>query len=456
MKRLTLSRRTMLRGVLGGTAVALALPPLEAMLNAHGDAYANGDPLPRRFVTWFFGNGVALVDPFNPNNQALRWTPSGEGPGYGLSPQLQPLQNVKEYVSVVSNLQVRAKHPEVRGHHTGVSGFFSGFPYIKLDPDGANYSSKFGGPSIDQVAANFVGAQTFLPSVQLRVSKRIVSSEGPTLQYISHKGPDQPLPSIANPIEAYAKLFQGFVPPDDPTKPLRLSALDAISEDVKRLQARVGAGDRARLDAHLTSIAQIRKQIDAVAPLCAAPPAPTEANNDIDGKEPLEEVNRVMSDLLVLAFLCDITRVASIQFSGSVGYHVFHMLGQQMGHHDLTHDASANEAHDASTIKTMECFAYLLEQLKAASEGAGNLLDNSCVLVGSDCASGLLHTDFNQPCIVAGRGGGALTHPGIHVNANGANATDVLLTCLQTVAPAATEAGGGNGYSNTPVTPLQA
>ncbi|MCA9635457.1 MAG: DUF1552 domain-containing protein [Myxococcales bacterium] len=456
MKRFTLNRRTMLRGVLGGTAVALALPPLEAMLNANGTAYANGDPLPRRFVTWFFGNGVALVNPFDPNNNQLKWTPPDYGPGYSLPTQLAPLSGVKEYCSVISNLEVRAKHPEVRGHHTGVSGFFSGYPYIKLDPMGANYSSKFGGPSFDQVAASFIGDQTFLPSVELRSSKRIVTSEGPTLNYLSHKGPDQPLQPIHNPQEAFQKLFGGFVPPDDPTKPLRLSALDAVAEDVKRLQMRVGSNDRQRLDAHLSSIAQIQKQIESIAPECSAPPQPGETNSDQDGKEPLDSVNKVMSDLLILAFHCDITRVASIQYTGSVGYTVFHMLGQSQGHHDLSHDANANDQVDAATIKTMEAFAYLLQGLKDTPEGDGNLLDNSCLLLGSDAASGLRHSDFNQPCIVAGRGGGALTHPGIHHDAQSANSTDVLLACLKTVAPQASEAGGGNGHSTTPLGAIMA
>lgn len=456
MKRFTLDRRTMLRGIFGGTAVALALPPLEAMFNGNGTAYADGTDLPRRFVTWFFGNGVALVDPFDPNNSKLRWTPPDQGPTYTLTPQLAPLAGVKEYCSVISNLQVRAKHPEVRGHHTGVSGFFSGYPYIKLDAMNANYSSKFGGPSIDQVAAGFIGGETFLPSVQLRISKRVINSEGPTLQYLSHKGPDQPLPAIQSPQEAYEKLFNGFVPPDDPSKPLRLGALDAVSEDVKRLQMRVGQGDKIRLDAHLASIAQIEKQIQALAPECTAPGAPGQTNDDQEGKEPLEAVNQVMSDLLVLAFHCDITRVASIQFTGSVGYTVFHMLGQSQGHHDLSHDANANDQIDASTVKTIECFAYLLQRLRDTPEGDGNLLDNSCVLLGSDAASGLRHSDLDQPCIVAGRGGGALTHPGIHTVTDKANASDVLLACLQSVAPQATEVGGGNGYSNTPLAALKA
>ncbi len=451
MKRFTLNRRTMLRGMLGGSAIALALPPLEAMLNNNGDALAGGQPLPRRFATWFFGNGVALENPSDGNNHNLLWTPQDQGPDYTLSPQLAPLAAVKAYVTVLSNLEVKAKHPEVRGHHTGVSGFFSGYPYIKLDPMGANYSSKFGGPSIDQVAAALVGQQTFLPSIQLRVSKRIVTGEGPTLNYLSHKGPDQPLVPIHNPQEAFNKLFQGFVPEDDPSKPLRLNALDAVAEDAKRLQMRVGQNDRQRLEAHIASIAQLQKQIDALAPECTAPPMPSEQNIDQEGKEPLTAVNQVMADLLVLAFQCDITRVASFQYTGSVGYTVFHMLGQSQGHHDLTHDANANAQVDAATVETMGAFAYLLQRLKDTPEGDGNLLDNSCLLVSSDVASGLRHTDYNQPCIVAGRGGGALTHPGIHHDAQSANASDMLLACMKTLSPEITEVGGGLGLSTTPL-----
>ncbi|MCA9691176.1 MAG: DUF1552 domain-containing protein [Myxococcales bacterium] len=452
MRKLRLSRRTMLRGTVAGGTVALALPPLEAMLNDHGTALAANGELPRRFITWHFGNGVALSDTNNAGS--LRWAPAETGPGYSLTEQLTPLAAVKDYCTIVSKLELRAKHPEVRGHHTGVSGFFSGFPYIKLDPGNANYSSKFGGPSIDQVAASMVGGETFLPSVQLRISKRVVGSEGPTLEFLSHKGPDQPLPPIDQPQALFDKLFNGFVPPDDPSKPKRLKALDAVREDALRLQKIVGANDKQRLEAHLQSIYQIQQQIDAIAPVCQQPPAPTQANNDVDGKEPLEEVNAIMSDLLALAFECDITRVASIQFTGSVGYTVFHMLGQNKGHHDLTHEAADNDAVNAATVKTVECFAYLLQRLMETPEGDGNLLDNSCVLLGSDCASGLYHNDFDMPCIVAGGGGGRLVHPGIHHNANSANVSDMLLACLQSVAPGATEVGGDNGYSNTPLTAI--
>jgi hypothetical protein len=283
------------------------------------------------------------------------------------------------------------------------------------------------------------------------------TSEGPTLQFLSHKGPDEALPQIFNPKDLYTKLFDSFVPQDDPTKPLRLNALDAVAEDVKRLKLRVGMADRIRLDAHLSSVEQIRKQIDALAPECMQPMMPVNGNDDFEGKEPLDEVNQIMADLLVEAFRCDITRIASMQYTGSVGYTVFHMLGQSMGHHDLTHDTNFNDAVDATTVHTIEAFGYLLKRLKETPEGDGNLLDNSCLLLGSDAASGYTHDVFNQPCIVAGKGGGALKHPGInYASPSKENTSDILLACLRTVVPDATQIGSDIGLSTTPCSAITA
>lgn len=462
MKRTSLSRRTLLRGAVGGTSVALALPLLEAMLNSNGTALADGTKLPTRMITWHFGNGLALVDVADAA-KGNRWAPATTGAAYAqnLTPQLAPLAGVIEYCNLLTGFDIKAASKHRRGHHDGCAGFFSGFPFIELPHADNSYSSKFGGPSIDQVAAAAVGGLTFLPSIQLAVSKRVITSEGPTLQFLSHKGPDQPLTQIFNPQEAFAKLFDSFVPPDDPTKGPRIDLLDAVKADVAALKLRVGKADQIRLDAHLASVEQIRKQIDALAPACTLPGMPVDTNSDIDGKEPYEEVNRAMSDLIVEAFRCDITRVVSLQFSGSVGYHVFHTLGQDKGHHDMTHDTADNEAVDLSTIKTMECFAYLLTRLKETVEGAGNLLDNSCVILGSDAASGYTHSTFDQPALVAGRGGGLLRFPGEHYHSeSGENTSDILLACLKTVVPDAAEVGAtnadGDGLSTTPCAALLA
>ena len=289
--------------------------PYPGLCNDHGDAYAAGGSLPRRLMTWFWGNGVALNDTNNPD-AGLRWTPAGQGAGYELTPQLQPFANVRDYVSILSGFQVGAANPGRRGHHDGCA-MFAGHPFIELPPGGANYASKFGGPTIDQVAAASIGSETFLPSVQLAVSKRIIGGEGPTLQYLSHKGPDEPLPQTFDPREAWNNMFGSFTVPDDPAKPLRIASLDTVKADVERLKMRVGAADRQRLDAHLSSVEQIRSQIDALAPLCDIPEMTQQSNDDIEGQEQLEAVNKAMCDLIVMAFACDVTDRDHLTVAGS-------------------------------------------------------------------------------------------------------------------------------------------
>jgi hypothetical protein len=435
----------MLRGLAGGAAVALALPALEAMLDPHGEKLASGAPLPRRFMTWFFGNGVLLN----------RWVPEAQGPAWELTPELAPLAPVREYCSILSGFDNRAGYGR-RGHHDGVAGCFSGHPFIELPPSGV-YSSKFGGPSIDQVAAQAIGGQTYLASLELGVSRRVSTDQGPTLQFLSHKGPDQPAPPLYDPQKVFAKLFGMAAPAQDPTTKLRLGVLDAVHEDAKRLRLRVGKADQARLDAHLTSIEQLEKQIQAVAPACAAPPLPGVANvEDESGHEPLQAISELMADLLGIAFACDLTRVASFMQSGGFGSTLYWMTGATIEEHSLTHMPGQEELVHQAIVFNMECFAYLLSRLKATPEGSGNVLDNCCIFLGSDCSEGATHGCFDQPIIVAGRGGGALQFPGIHYRSpNKENTSDILLTCLQTVAPSATEVGGDVGYSNTPCKAIQ-
>ena len=440
MKRFLLNRRTLLKGF----GAAVALPTLDAMLNSHGTAYADGAPVPKRFATFFFGNGVILS----------RWRPAATGSSWSLTEELAPLVNVKSYVNVVSGYKV--KIPNLRGHHTGAAGILSGYPFIALPPGGAPYNSKFGGPSVDQVAADAIGTTTTFPSIQVAVSKRLTRGEGPTLQFISHRGPDSPLPQEFNPAALFSRLFATFTAqdPTDPRDRLRASVLDAVKEDTRRLQAKLGAPDRARLDAHLESINEVRSRILALPPAltssCVLPDPPTEDNHDISGIEQLESVSRVMSDLLALAWACDLTRVASYQFSGSVGSTVYSAIGQTDGEHSLTHDAQRQNDVHAAVVYVMNRFAYLLEKLKASQEGSGNLLDNSCILFSSDVCEGLVHSITDYPILVAGRAGGFFKYPGIHHRSmTSDNTSDVLLTCLRAVGANVDSVGSEGGLSTT-------
>ena len=440
MRRFLLNRRALLKGL----GAAVALPTLDAMLNSHGNAYADGAPVPKRFATFFFGNGVILS----------RWRPAATGPSWSLTEELAPLVNVKSYLNVASGYKI--KIPNLRGHHTGAAGILSGYPFIALPPGGAPYNSKFGGPSVDQVAADAIGTTTTFPSIQIAVSKRLTRGEGPTLQFISHRGPDSPLPQEFNPAALFSRLFATFTAqdPTDPRDRLRASVLDAVKEDTRRLQAKLGAPDRARLDAHLESINEVRSRILALPPAltssCVLPDPPTEDNHDISGIEQLESVSRVMSDLLALAWACDLTRVASYQFSGSVGSTVYSAIGQTDGEHSLTHDAQRQNDVHAAVVYVMNRFAYLLEKLKASQEGSGNLLDNSCILFSSDVCEGLVHSITDYPILVAGRAGGFFKYPGIHHRSmTSDNTSDVLLTCLRAVGANVDSVGSEGGLSTT-------
>jgi hypothetical protein len=445
-----LSRRTLLRGA----GAAIALPTLGAMLNSHGTAFANGMPLPKRFVVWFFGNGVLRTN----------WTPTTTGSNWALTDELSPLTDasrnldVKPYVSVVSGYDVMT--PNLRGHHNGVAAMLSAAPFIPLPAGSAAYASKFGMESIDQVTADVIGSTTTFKSLQLAVSKRFTTGEGPTLEYLSHRGPDSPMPQTINPAALFNQLFGSFTPkdPTDPRDKLRVSVLDAVRDDAKRQQLRLGSADRARLDQHLTAISEVRSQILALPPVitssCVAPMAVTNTNQDVNGVEQYETVSNIMSDLLALAFACDLTRVATYQFTGSVGGQCFKDLSPNQprdNEHSLTHDSTQQDKVNDAVRFSMRCFAYSLNALQKSIEGTGNVLDNSCVLCTSDVAQGIDHSIDDYPILVAGKAGGALK-AGVHVRGSGQNTSDVLLSCVQAVGTGLTEVGMNEGYSNTPCT----
>jgi hypothetical protein len=431
--KLAMSRRTALRGLLGGAAAVVALPTLEAMLNSSGTALADGGAIPRRLVTWFFGNGVRLN----------RWVPQGYGANYPLSDALLPLANVKEYVSVLSGFDNFGAVVQF-GHYEGMA-ILSGHPMTNSN---AGYP-KPGGPTIDQVVAAAVGSKTTFPSIELGVSKRVDTYSGPLLQYAAHKGVDLPLPPEYNPQAVFNKLFGSFTPGNDPKGPLRASVLDAVRQDALDIQKRVGTADRQRLEAHLESIGTLQKQIAALPPVCTLPDPTLETNIDVSGAEPLAEVNQAMSSLMAYALACDITRAGSIMFTSAIGTTIFNTV-TPMEHHNLTHSENQELVHQG-VVFTMQCFAALLEQLKAMPEGTGNLLDNTVVICSSDCSEGATHETVDQPLLVAGGGGGALKTPGVHYRASGKeNTADVLLACLQAVVPDAVDIGSGQGYSNKP------
>lgn len=453
MTRLLLPRRVVLRGLLGGSAVTVALPLLDAMLNDNGSALAQGDPLPKRLGIFFFGNGRGI--------DAARWTPALTGPTWELSPQLAPLAGVKDYINVVSNANV--KLASSRGHHVGTVAMLSGAEYVAQDPNGANYRSTFSQQSIDQLVADANAMQTPFRSLEIRISDRIIHSEGTTLGEISHNGPDNVNPSESSPTAIYDRFFAAqsseLTPVTQIRNGLRKSVLDAVKGDINALQPRIGQRDRVRLEQHLENLRGIEQRIDGLTELsraCSTVARPMDYPADAS-REPLEERMVAMAELTTLALACDMTRAFSHLYTGSVGGTLFWQVGATDGHHSLSHlGAAAQSEIDAATILTMQHFAILLQRLKDQPEGAGNLLDNCAILCTSDTSDGEKHSVTDMPIVVAGRGGGYLKYPGVHYRADGNNTSEVLLTLLRATGVELASFGGGGGLVQQSATEIEA
>jgi hypothetical protein len=451
MKR-RVGRRAVLRGLAYGGAISVGLPALEIMLDSSGKALADGTPLPKRFGVFFWGNGVRLA----------KYTPTTVG-AYTLSETLAPLMNVKDYVSIVSGYDIKTGNE--RGHHAGCVGILSGAPMVSQDPNGAPYASTFSAPSIDQVVATSAGMATRFKSLEVGISKSVTTGEGTTLRYLSHNGPDNPNPPEYSPKALYSRVFgSGFTAPNgttptiDPKLALRKSVLSAVRDDANDLRKRLSKTDQARLDQHFESIRALENQISSVE---QAPPPPTSckapaAPVDTLGDSKLTATNASMANLVSLALACDQTRVFSYMFSGSVGGTSYPELSISTNHHSLSHDEAGDQPQvQQITVFILQRFAALLEAMKAVPEGDGNLLDNSVILASTDVSEGQPHSINNYPILVAGGGGGALVHPGIHIKGNKGNASDVLLTLLQAMDLPLTEFGKGGGLSKTPVPMLR-
>jgi hypothetical protein len=461
MPKLTLNRRTVLRGTIGGVAISVGLPPLEAMFNGNGTAYAQGAAgLPKRLGIFFWGNGVKLD----------RWVPSTTGAGWTPSPSLQPFAEagVKDYVNVVTGMNIKSGNE--RGHHSGLTGIMSGAALTAQPHPNSNYVSTYTKPSIDQVAAAVIGQTTKFKSLEVGVSKKVVGGEGTTLKYLSHNGPDSFNPPEYNPRNVFNRLFGAdFTPPAsgtptvvDATKALRKSVLDAVLADMTSLKGRVGTTDKLRLDSHMANIRTLENRLTPATPTlppgssaCVRPGQP--AAPPTSGAEPLVTTNKAMSELIAMALACDQTRVFSVMFTGSVGYTVFSDLGVTSGHHDLTHNEEGDQPQvQATTVYTMQQFATLLAALKAIPEGDGNLLDSCAILASSDTSDGKAHGINNYPILVAGKAGGKLKYPSVHYKSNGENTSMVLLSILRSVGLDLAQFGTGGGMVSTSCTAIEA
>ena len=396
-----ISRRTLLRGV--GTVVAL--PFLESMLPRAlaGSAEARA---PRRMAFLYVPNGAVMSD----------WTPKTEGADYELPPILEPMASLREDLLVLSGLTCdkgRANGDGGGDHARASSAFLTGCQARKTA--GANFRS---GTSADQVAARRLGDRTRLPSLELGIERYRGSGNcdsGYSCVYehtIAWRSPTSPLPNEVDPKLIFDRLFSDRA--DDPDRlkrnRMRSSVLDAVLEDSKGLENKLGGSDRRKLDQYLSCVRELELRISRAETLPPVQP-PEDAIRPAGMPAELSEHIRLICDLMVLAFQTDVTRVMTCMFAREGSEQKYRMIGVNEGHHELTHHR--NDPEKIAKVKKIntyhiEQFAYLLGKLKSIPEGDGTLLDNCMIAYGSGNSDGNRHTHENLPILVAGKGGGSL------------------------------------------------
>lgn len=412
-----LSRRSILRGFARGAAVSVALPPLEAMFNTGGTAYACDGILPKRFGVWFWGNGTL----------PSRWIPTGEGSGdaWALSEQLAPLAGIKHKLAVVTGLA--CKVPNVSPHGSGAACLLTAGPALE-DSEGSRV-----GPSIDQVIADGVGGTSIYKSIQTTAT----SSTGQ-----SWNGPGSRNAAERDPYALYARLFgDTFIEPGedgvvDPRLGLRRSVLDAVMGDIGGLQGRLGAADRQRLEQHLDGVREIEQRLAILQEnppnleSCVRADSPTADFADVGGRPVVYERNAVMSQLLAMSLACDQTRVFGHYLTDPVSDVLF--PDAPAGHHDLTHNEGGEQPNvNAITIQCIEMFAQTLEILDSIPEGEGSLLDNCAVLGCSEVSLAQTHNIEEMPTIIAGSACGFFQQDVHFRSTSGASTTRLLISLQQ-------------------------
>ena len=413
-----LSRRTVLKG-LGAT---IALPFLEAMVprqlygaTSSSVSVAAGKTFPTRMAAIYYPNGLTLPD----------WKPENVGDDYEFTRILQPLEDYRNDMLVISGLADR--HGESNGdgpgdHARAMSSYFTASQPLKTA--GENIRA---GISLDQVMAQKIGATTMFPSLELGLEYGHQAGNcdsGYACTYennLAWSSPTTPSQKAVNPQVVFDRLFGGQKG-NDPSEAdgqeaiFRQSILDFVQEDTARLSKHLGSTDRDRMDQYLTAIRDVERRLQRPAP---------ELSPEITGglvrpagvPELWTDHFRLMADLQVLAFQGDLTRVSTLITGVEGSRRVFSEIGIRDEHHGISHhkhDPAKIEQITQINVLQMQNLAYFLGKLKDVKEGYGTLLDHVMVLASNGLSDGNTHRHFDLPTLLIGQGNNKL-QPGRHL-----------------------------------------
>ena len=384
------SRRRMLRGL----GVTMALPWMES-LRVWGDVKSDkkkASEAPTRMGILFSGCGY----------HSREWWAKGQGKEMELGKVLDPIKGFREKMVFVRGLyNAEALKGNIHSSQTG--NLLSGAPLAS----GGRIKS---GTSVDQFVAQQIGHRTKLPSLVLGCEKANPSvHKDYSMLYSSHiswSSPTTPTPLEVYPALAFDQLFKNKAQAGDE------SVLDAVLQDAKGLRRGISRLDQQKLDEYLNSVREVEKRIESAGKrgeLQGWRPTLTEPNipRPKDGyPQDIVEHMRLMSDIMVLAFQTDTTRICTLKLNNDHGTLRFPHLGvDYMIHHLLSH----SDTEDWLKVNQffLEQMAYIATKLDSIQEGDRTALDNSMIMLCSSMLTGN-HNANQLPVVMIGGGGGRI------------------------------------------------
>jgi len=391
--------RTPRRRFLRGVGVAMALPWLESIPVWGVEPARDGapGPFPKRFAALFMGNGI----------NSKHWWAKGSGVDMELGKSLQPMAPLKTKMNFITGLF--NQHATGVGIHPGQTGnILSGASLQK----GAVLK---GDISLDQMLANHLGQETVQPSMVLGCEQPITGYHETnfSMAYSSHiswQTATSPVPMEVYPSLAFDSLF------DNRGNRRTQSILDRVQNEAARLSRQVSRGDQAKLDEYLTSVREVETRIERMR--SAKDKAEDHARDrgrsvmamkrpDNGLPEDIREHMRLMGDIIALGFQTDKTRIATLLLCRDLSGLFYPFLDVRIAHHPASHD-DQSDAYERVSRYYCSQLAYLAGRLDTMPEGAGTVLDNSCLMFISSLWSGSKHDSTKVPVLLAGGLGGTL------------------------------------------------
>jgi hypothetical protein len=386
LTRHAISRRRILRGI----GASVALPFLDAMVPA-ASAQTAAVP-PKRFGAVFVPHG----------ERPGHWSPKQVGPGFEMSPILEPLASYRDHMTVVSQLC----HP-VDGHAVTVAAWLSGsIPKRTVAED------VLANTTIDQLIAQKIAADTVFPSLEVATEEFTGYIGGCDPAYacayintLSWKTPTQPLPMEINPRVLFERMFGR--PGTAKQRLARMktgdSILDSVQADLQDLELDLGAHDRSRLGDYLDNVRETEARIQRAERQAEANPNIPDAPVGIPVSFP--EHIALQFDLIALAYMTDLTRVFTFMLSRDVTQRTYPEIGITEPHHALSHH-SGDEAKKMQLVQLnryhVTLFEKFLARLRDTPDGDGSLLDHSMILYGSGMSESQNHSRIDIPTLLVG------------------------------------------------------